>query len=94
MNANGYVFYRLLCYIYIKPFIMKNFIKSKVGRFLLYSLLCVFVFTITNLLFGWLLYDYNHLSTAPRPALATFIVLNLFIDFIAIMFLSSEIDLW
>ena len=71
---------------------MKNFIKSKVGQCFLYTLLCVFVFTATHLLLGWLLHDYAWL-VGNRLVILLFIILNLYLDIIAIVYIHTEIYL-
>ena len=71
---------------------MKKFLKSKLGKCFLYTLLCVFVFAVTNLLIGWLVKDYMWLYEDIRPAIFLFVVLNLFIDVIAILRIDLEIE--
>lgn len=71
---------------------MKKFLKSKLCKCFLYTLLCVFVFAVTNLLIGWLVTDYDWLYKDIRPAIALFIVLNLFLDSIIINTINDEIN--
>lgn len=71
---------------------MKKILKSKLGKYFLYTLLCVFVFAITNLLIGWLVKDYDWLYKDIRPAIALFVILNLYIDIMAILHIDIEIE--
>jgi hypothetical protein len=71
---------------------MKKLIKSKLGKFFLCMLLCVFVFAVTNFICGWLVRDYNWLYRDIRPAILLFIALNVLIDFPFIVYIKYEID--
>lgn len=70
---------------------MKLNIKSKIGKYFLYPLLCIFVFLATNLLIGWLVKDDNWLYKDDRPIIYLFVVLNLYIDFMAISLIQIKI---
>jgi len=74
---------------------MKKFLKSKLGKYILYTLLCVCVFVGIWAIVGWMLYDFNYLINIPsRVGMFIQFIGSSLISIILIIKLDFEIEYW
>ena len=75
--------------------IMKKFLKSKIGKCFLYTLLCVVVYVGIWAMIGWLLYDFDYLTNIPtRVGNLTQILFSGWICLRIITYINIQIDFW
>ena len=69
---------------------MKKFINSKLGKYFLYTLLCVCIFVVIWAILGFMLYDFTYLTwEGARPAVTFQVLGSAFFCYIAIVMIED-----